>query len=92
MLKPLCPHCQKPVSLLSPDWQAQRNQRRHTCPLCKGSVEVKFKASTYATWLAVLATLCVLASWLFGAAGFGILFTAALVLPLVPSIYLESAA
>lgn len=92
MLKPLCPHCQKPVSLLLPDWQARRNRRRHACPFCKGSVEVKFKGSTYAMWFAVLATLCGVARWLFGAAGFGFLFTAALVLPLAPSIYLESAA
>lgn len=92
LLKPQCPHCARPVALLSAPWQAQKGAPVRTCPFCNGSVEVKFKASIYVSGFAALAVCGVLAGLLWGAHGFSALFVAALLVPLVPSIYLAHAA
>lgn len=91
-LKPLCPHCGERVFLLSEPWQAQKGQRSRTCPFCKGNVEPKFKAGTYAVWFVALLGLGVVASNLFGSHGFSLLLVAAFIVPLLPSIYLAHAA
>ena len=55
-------------------------------------MEVEFKARIYATWFAVIAATAALAGLLFGPQGFSVLFVAAFLVPLVPSIYLANAA
>lgn len=92
MLEPQCPHCTRRVELLSAPWQAQKGSPFRACPFCGGRVEAKFKAGIYAAWLAALVAAAAVAGLLWGPRGFSALFIAALVAPLVPSIYLADAA
>ena len=77
---------------MSPPWQAQKHSPDRKCPFCGGRVAPKFKARIYATWFAALFASAVAVGAMFGAQGFSMLFVAAFLVPLVPSIYLASAA
>ena len=91
MLKPLCPHCHLPVSLLH-DWPSRKGTKQYICANCKSPIQVNFRGSTYVAWFTVLAMVCAVGTWLLGTAILGPLWAAALLLPLIPSLYLESAA
>ena len=91
-LAPRCPHCQMEVRLLSPDWQGQRQSRRKCCPYCGRAVELKFKAKTFAAWFALLMGSSYVLGKLLGVEVGAAMFVVAFLVPLLQSIYLDSAA